>query len=139
MSSSVTGAAEKTTLFNSPYNRAFLPLEHDGESYLEIDGTSSVDKEKSRNAKLLKAAQGFEAIFVRQLMKTMRTSLPGEGIFGKGSAGEIYGDMMDNAVAEVISKRGSLGIADVIYRQLVHEDELRTEKNPQENTVIADI
>ena len=43
----------------------------------------------------------------------------GEGMFGSGVAGEIYSDMMDTAVADKIAERGSLGLADMLYGQLV--------------------
>ena len=53
----------------------------------------------------------------------MRSTLSGGGIFGEGSVGEIYGDMMDNALADILAKRDALGIADSLYRQLVKEIE----------------
>jgi len=63
----------------------------------------------------------FEAIFIRQLFSTMRSTIPGEGMFGSGSEGEIYGDMMDNAIGEVISRRGNLKIGDMLFNRLVKQ------------------
>ena len=77
------------------------------------------DDIEARKARLREAAEGFEAIFARQILKTMRSSLSDGGMFGSGSTGEIYSDMMDNAVAEKIAKRGELGLADAIYKQMV--------------------
>ncbi len=94
--------------------KKFLPLKPD----INAENIKNDDLE-ARKAKLRKAAQGFEAIFARQLLKNMRSSLSGDGMFGAGSIGEIYSDMMDNAIGEQISKRGSLGLADVIYRQMI--------------------
>jgi len=56
-----------------------------------------------------------------------------EGMYGDGSSGEIYADMMDNAVAEQLSKKGVLGISDVIYRQLIKEGD--DSVTPAENSV----
>jgi len=63
----------------------------------------------------------FEAIFVRQLFSSMRSTIPGDGMFGSGSEGEIYGDMMDNAIGEVISRRGNLKIGDMLFNRLVKQ------------------
>lgn len=69
--------------------------------------------------KLREAAKDFEAIFVRQLLKNMRSTLMDGGMFGDGTAGEIYSDMMENALAEKISETGSLGLGEQLYRRLV--------------------
>ncbi len=74
---------------------------------------------ETRKARLLEAAQDFEAIFVRQLLKTMRSTLTTGGMFGSGSIGEIYSDIMDNAVAEKIAERSGLGLAESIYKQMI--------------------
>ncbi len=67
-----------------------------------------------RDAKLREAARGFEAIFIRQLLKTMRTTVPGAGPYGSGAAGDIYGDMVENAISETMSAQGRFGIARVL-------------------------
>ena len=88
------------------------------------DGTGRLD---ARKAKLREAARGFEAILLRQLLAEMRKTLSGEGFFGGGAAGEIYSDLLDNAVAETVAKRGPLGIGDNLYRRLV----VRLEPEPE--------
>ena len=80
----------------------------------QSDDTVDVRKEKLR-----KVAVEFEEIFARILLKGMRTSLTNSEMFGKGVAGEIYGDMMDDAIAERMASRSALGLADVMYIQLV--------------------
>jgi len=65
------------------------------------------------------AAEGFEAIFARQILESMRSTLTDGGMFGSGSIGETYSYIMDNAIAETIAKRGDLGLADHIYNQMV--------------------
>ena len=69
--------------------------------------------------KLRKASRDFEAIFIRQMFKTMRSTIPGDGMFGKGPAGEIYGGMMDTVIGDVMAERGTLGLADTIFRRFV--------------------
>ncbi len=101
---------------------------------LNTDDTQPMGEEEIHDARLKKAAEDFEAIFIRQFMKSMRTSMLSEGMFGDGSTGEIYADMMDAAVAEQLSTRGALGISDVIYRQLIKNtgSEINTSETAQE-------
>ena len=70
-------------------------------------------------AKLRKAAQDFESVFLNHMLKTMRqsaTSGPGMG----GRSGErMYRDLLDDELAKSIAKSGGLGLADVLVRDLV--------------------
>jgi len=102
----------------------------------ESNGAKNVE---TRKAELREAAEGFEAIFIRQFLKSMRDTLPGEGMFGKGIAGEIYAGMMDEAVADAAARRGAFGIADAVYRQLSKNMDSSTENDPQEKPLHADI
>ncbi len=60
-------------------------------------------------AKFRKAASGMEQVFLKQLFSQMRqVSLTGE----KDSHGmDMYKDMMDDALAESLAKRGDFGVA----------------------------
>ncbi len=82
---------------------------------------------EAKKAKLREAARGFEAVFLRQLITEMRKTLDGEGLFGSGAAGEIYSDLLGNAMAESAARRGPLGIGDDLYRRLV----IRLEPEPE--------
>ena len=99
---------------------------------LESTDAGRVKDMETRKAELRETAEKFEAIFIRQFMKTLRSTLPGEGLFGGGSAGEIYADMMDNAVSDAVSKRGAFGIADMVYQRLVTRLDAHGGENTQE-------
>lgn len=85
---------------------------------LTIEHMKPVAGKDADESKLRGAAREFEAIFIRKLLATMRTPLNGEGMFGSGPEAEIYGDMFDNALAEVMSSRGVLGMGERLYRTL---------------------
>ncbi len=91
--------------------------------------TVAKDDIEVRKNKLRKAANDFEAIFARQILKSMRSTLEDGGMFGSGSIGEIYSDMMDNAISEIIAKRGELGLANSIYKQMIKYIEPDIETN----------
>ncbi|MFC1692550.1 rod-binding protein [Candidatus Latescibacterota bacterium] len=111
--------------------RTFMPptVRNDPFNIRNLNRMTSVEKEKAR---LLKATEGFEAIFIREILSTMRSSLQDGGMFGDGIAGQIYGDMMDNAIAETMSKRSALGLSDMLYRTLVKNIESKEKNNAQE-------
>lgn len=62
--------------------------------------------------RLAKACADFEAIFVEQLFKTMRSSVPGTGLLDGGRAEEIYTAMLDQQIAhDMANGQGSLGLS----------------------------
>ncbi len=75
-------------------------------------------KGKGDEAKLREAANEFEAIFIQQMLKTMRkTSLESE--FIKKSEGEkIFRSMLDEQYAIISAKSGSPGLGEMIFQQL---------------------
>lgn len=68
-------------------------------------------------AAMEKAARAFEAIFVRQLLSTMRKASLGEDIAGSNSVDQ-FREMSDANLANGLAEQHSLGIADLILKQL---------------------
>ncbi|MGB5078489.1 MAG: rod-binding protein [Sphingorhabdus sp.] len=66
---------------------------------------------------LRKAAEGFEAVLVRQMISTMRKAKLADAMFGS-SATDSFRELADAKTADSIAKLGSFGIADLIERQL---------------------
>jgi flagellar protein FlgJ len=83
-----------------------------------ISPTSAVSTTPSpERAKLREAAQGFEAIFVRQMLATARQTNFGNDLFG-GQADDTFNQMRDERFAEIASKAGSFGLANQLEAQL---------------------
>lgn len=62
--------------------------------------------------RLADACADFESIFVEQLFKTMRASVPDSRVLGGGRAEEIYTGMLDQQVAlDMARGQGSVGLA----------------------------
>ncbi len=71
-----------------------------------------------KDEKQLKAlAQQFESIFMNQLMKSMRETLPKDGLLSSFSV-DMYESIFDQEVAGEMSKGKGMGLADVLYTQL---------------------
>ena len=92
------------------------PLVHGGRQK-SAGGASSGTTEAKRSSegdreRLARACSEFEAIFVEQLFKTMRASVPDAGLLHGGRAEEIYTGMLDQQVAmEMARGQGSIGLA----------------------------
>lgn len=74
------------------------------------------DAHAQRRQELRQAAQAFEAVFVRQLLGSMRNAKLAEDMFGS-QATDQFRDMADARLAETMSQRGTFGIADLLVAQ----------------------
>ena len=73
----------------------------------------------SRHAKLKKAAQQLEGVFIQQLYKSMRDTVPQqEGIVSGGAGEEIFTGLLDQHLAAETPKHWETGLSDALYRQL---------------------
>ena len=73
------------------------------------------------NPDLYRVCQGFEAYFMRNMIKELRGSM---NLMGGGGAGaEIYQGMFENALSEEIAKKGTAGIAETMYKQMMMQPE----------------
>jgi len=84
-------------------------------------GTSINPVADKQQAEIESMAADFEAIFVRQMLKTMRSSSLGEGLFD-GQGMEQFRDMQDAKVAETMGEKGVFGIAQMLTRHLENKD-----------------
>ncbi|WP_019026994.1 flagellar assembly peptidoglycan hydrolase FlgJ [Colwellia piezophila] len=93
---------------------------------LEINGLNAIREQsrstddESKKAALTEAAQQFEAIFMRMLLSSMRKAqdvLESDSPFNSESS-KFYRDMHDQQMAIELSSNGSLGLTDLIVRQL---------------------
>lgn len=86
----------------------------------EIKSTEITSKERQAELqKIKKACQDFESIFTYYLMKTMRQTVPKNSGFGSLSGKDTYNMIMDQKIAEDLSRRGNgLGLQKVLFEQL---------------------
>lgn len=66
---------------------------------------------------LKSAAQRFEAVFLREMIATMRKGKLADDIFGS-AATDNFREMADANTADALAKRGVFGIAALVERQL---------------------
>ena len=109
----------------------------DAQNYLDIGGLDSIrqqsnkDDKASKEAALDTAAKQFEAIFMQMLLKSMRKAqdvLESDSPFNSESS-KFYRDMHDQQMSLELSSNGSLGLSELIVRQLGGDSETFTPHN----------
>jgi len=85
----------------------------------QLPGASAPGSEGARpNSSLTEVAQGFEAVFLRNLLNAAAAAdFGGEDLFGSQAA-DTWREQRDAQFAEVASKSGTLGLAAQIEAQL---------------------
>lgn len=68
---------------------------------------------------LRRKAVEFETMFVNAMLAPMFETLPTDGPFGGGSAEDSMRSFHTDAMAREIARKGGLGIADAVQRQLI--------------------
>jgi Rod binding domain-containing protein len=72
-----------------------------------------------RDKRLRKACTEFESIFLYNLFKEMRRTVPKSSLMPSAPGKETYEMMFDQKVAEDLSKRGEgIGLQKILYEQL---------------------
>lgn len=103
----------------------------DAQNFLDINGLNSIrqgaksDDKASKEEALQQAAKQFEAIFMQMLMKSMRQAqevLESDSPFNSEST-KFYRNMHDQQMSLELSKNGSLGLSELIVRQLGGDSE----------------
>ena len=69
-----------------------------------------------RREELKAAAEAFEAIFLRQMIGSMRQAGLGEDLLGS-RATEQFREMQDARLAEAMAETGSFGVAELLLAQ----------------------
>lgn len=77
------------------------------------------DKLTPEQRNLKTAARELEAVFVNQLVTIMRATHIAKDPLAQGAGNDTFRALMDTQMSRDMASRGSLGLADVIYRELV--------------------
>jgi peptidoglycan hydrolase FlgJ len=90
---------------------------------LETGPNASGSAPAANRQATLRAGREFEAMFLGQMFSHMFTDLGANGMFGGGHAEEVYQSMLHQELGGVIAKRGGIGLADAITRQMIRLQE----------------
>lgn len=99
------------------------------ENIMKVENSSNavmtsrqVNSGPTEDEKLKKACGDFEAIYTGLMLKTMRSTVPEDSLFGSSNQKEIFQSMFDQELANTIAHSDkSLGIGDLLYEKLTRE------------------
>lgn len=77
----------------------------------------SDDKERQLKA-LRESTREFEAIYVNEMFKAMRKTIPEGGLFEKNMTTDIFQEMMDMELARQTAKDEGIGLGLAMYNQM---------------------
>ncbi|KUG02721.1 flagellar protein flgj [hydrocarbon metagenome] len=68
--------------------------------------------------KLYESCQQLESVFLNKVLDSMRACISHSDLIDRGFATETYESMLFDEYSKNMSKTNSLGIADILYKQL---------------------
>lgn len=78
----------------------------------------AIDKKSHDLKSLRESSRQFEALFVMEMFKAMRKTIPDSGLFKKSQATEIFTEMLDSETAKAATEGKGLGIGEAMYKQM---------------------
>jgi peptidoglycan hydrolase FlgJ len=77
-----------------------------------------VDPKSSKTDRLQKTAKQLEGVFVLQMLKAMRATVPKGGVTEANSGEETFTAMLDEKIADQIPAQWKHGLTDALMKQL---------------------
>jgi Rod binding domain-containing protein len=73
--------------------------------------------------KLKKACGDFESIFISQMLKEMRKSIPKSGLLDGGGQQDMYLSLFDEELSKSLAKRGGIGVGKILYQNIMKQSQ----------------
>jgi len=85
-----------------------------------VPGGKKIDE-----AKLKKASGDFEALFINQLMQSMRRTVLKSKLLEDAPGKEVYQSLFDREISKKMAQKGALGVGKIIYRNVLEHEKAR--------------
>lgn len=94
--------------------------------YLDFSGLGQLRGKAAANEEtaLRESAQQFEAMFIQMMLKSMRDTVEKSELMGS-DAQDLYQDLMDREISVQLAQRNSIGLADMLQREVRRQSEMR--------------
>jgi soluble lytic murein transglycosylase-like protein len=73
-------------------------------------------------ARLQRAVKEFESVMVGYMLKSMRSSIPKDSMFGESYGGDMMEGMFDGELARYVSHGSTLGLGEMLYKEITGEE-----------------
>ena len=84
----------------------------------KLSGQGAKEVSSQRQEEIRNVATQFESLLLQQMLKSMWATVPSEGIMGGSREEEYYRDMLTEGLAESMAENQSIGVRDVIIKDL---------------------
>ena len=108
-------------------SQADIYADFNGLAQLKAKAAGASDE---KQAALEEVARQFETIFLKMMLKSMRDTVPDSELISNEKT-KFYESMYDDQISLDLSKRGKLGLADMIVQQLGGKAKANSEPNGQ--------
>ncbi len=100
-----------------------MPISNDIRRIAALSAGPKTEGQGSNLEKLRKACTEFEALFLQEILKFMRQTIPVSGLSGSGTGKEIYQSLLDQELGKSLAKKGGLRIGEMVYKQMLRKEE----------------
>lgn len=80
-------------------------------------------QKKADRAEIKRVAEEFQSLFIEMMLKSMRNTVKQDSLTGGGQGEEVYGSLLDREYAMAISRRGGIGLAEMMEKQIIMQQE----------------
>lgn len=89
---------------------------------LQRQGSGTAGLSEKQRLQARKISQDFEGVFVGMMMKSMRSTVQEDKLTGGGHGEDVYRSLLDQEYATAAVKRGGLGLAKQIEKEIVRQE-----------------
>ncbi len=86
-----------------------------------LERTEHAQPQQPRNQQLEQAAKMYEHHFLQEMVKAMRSTVTESELTSGGIGDKIYKDQLDNQYVDKWSENGGIGLADMIYDEMMEK------------------
>jgi flagellar protein FlgJ len=84
----------------------------------------ATDPKEQKLRSLRSSCRDFESIYINEMYKTMRKTVPDSGLFKKDMANTLYQEMLDMEMAKLTAAGDGMGIGKAMFEQLKRQHSL---------------
>ena len=89
-------------------------IQYQNQQIRELSGNINSGK---KDGKLLQACKDFEALFVKQMLDSMRKTVHKSELTDSGMAEDVFEDMLYDEYAKKMTDTVGFGLANLLYKQ----------------------
>lgn len=83
----------------------------------------------AENKEIRQKAEEFESVFLAQMLRHMTSGMATDGVVGGGHAEKIYREMLMDEIGNTVSRKGGIGIADSLFREMIKQQEVAKDEH----------